>query len=74
VSGDGVDIGPPTSAAWLAERGAEYGLCRIYGNEPWHYELRSEAVDHGCPAYVDPTHDPRMQQWRARSAQEPASP
>ena len=39
------------------------GLCQIYGNEPWHYELRSEAIDHGCPAmYADPTHDPRMQQ------------
>ena len=39
-----------------------YGLCRIYGNEPWHYELRPDAVDHGCPPmYADPTHDPRMQ-------------
>jgi D-alanyl-D-alanine carboxypeptidase len=62
VSGDAVDIGPSDAAAWLSERGAEYGLCQIYGNEPWHYELRPEAVDHGCPAmYADPTHDPRMQ-------------
>ena len=62
VSGDAVDIGPAT-ASWLAAHGAAYGLCRIYGNEPWHYELRPEAVDHGCPArYADPTHDPRMQQ------------
>jgi LAS superfamily LD-carboxypeptidase LdcB len=61
VSGDAVDIGPPASAAWLAEHSAEYGLCQIYGNEPWHYELRAEASDHGCPAmYADPTHDPRM--------------
>jgi D-alanyl-D-alanine carboxypeptidase len=63
VSGDAVDIGPSGAAAWLSEHGAEYGLCRIYGNEPWHYELRPDAVDHGCPAmYADPTHDPRMQQ------------
>jgi zinc D-Ala-D-Ala carboxypeptidase len=63
VSGDAVDIGPSGAAAWLSEHGAEYGLCRIYGNEPWHYELRPEAIDHGCPAvYADPTHDPRMQQ------------
>jgi D-alanyl-D-alanine carboxypeptidase len=63
VSGDAVDIGPSGAAAWLSERGAEYGLCQIYGNEPWHYELRPEAIDHGCPAmYADPTHDPRMQQ------------
>jgi hypothetical protein len=63
VSGDAVDIGPSYAAAWLSEHGAEYGLCQIYGNEPWHYELRPEAVDHGCPpVYADPTHDPRMQQ------------
>jgi zinc D-Ala-D-Ala carboxypeptidase len=40
VSGDAVDIGPSGAAAWLSERGAEYGLCQTYGNEPWHYELR----------------------------------
>jgi hypothetical protein len=62
VSGDAVDIGPFDATAWLSEHGAEYGLCQIYDNEPWHYELRREAVDHGCPpAYADPTHDPRMQ-------------
>jgi D-alanyl-D-alanine carboxypeptidase len=63
VSGDAVDIGPSDATAWLSEHGADYGLCRIYGNEPWHYELRPEAIDHGCPPmYADPTHDPRMQQ------------
>ncbi len=63
VSGDAVDIGPSAATAWLSEHGAEYGLCQIYGNEPWHYELRPEAIDHGCPpTYADPTHDPRMQQ------------
>jgi hypothetical protein len=63
VSGDAVDIGPSAATAWLSEHGAAYGLCRIYGNEPWHYELRPEAGDRGCPPmYADPTHDPRMQQ------------
>jgi D-alanyl-D-alanine carboxypeptidase len=63
VKGDAVDIGPSGAAAWLSEHGAAYGLCQIYANEPWHYELRPEAGDHGCPAmYADPTHDPRMQQ------------
>ena len=67
VSGDAVDIGPSDAAAWLSEHGAEYGLCQIYGNEPWHYELRPEAIDHGCPPmYADPTQDPRMQ-WSARA-------
>jgi zinc D-Ala-D-Ala carboxypeptidase len=63
VSGDAVDIGPSDATAWLSEHGAGYGLCQIYSNEPWHYELRPEAIDHGCPPmYADPTHDPRMQQ------------
>src|SRR5687768_17718093 len=63
VSGDAVDIGHSDATAWLSEHGAEYGLCQTYSNEPWHYELRPEAIDHGCPPmYADPTHDPRMQQ------------
>ncbi len=63
VSGDAVDIGPSRAAAWLSKHGAEYGLCRIYRNELWHYELRREAIDDGCPSmYADPRHDPRMQQ------------
>jgi D-alanyl-D-alanine carboxypeptidase len=61
VSGDAVDLGPAAAAAWLSAHGARYGLCQIYRNEPWHYELRPEAGDHGCPAmYADPTQDPRM--------------
>jgi D-alanyl-D-alanine carboxypeptidase len=63
VSGDAVDIGPFDATAWLSEHGAKYGLCQIYSNESWHYELRPEAIDHGCPPmYADPTHDPRMPQ------------
>ena len=61
VSGEAVDIGPD-AAAWLSVHGAAYGLCRIYGNEPWHYELRPDAIERGCPPlYPDPAHDPRMQ-------------
>jgi D-alanyl-D-alanine carboxypeptidase len=61
-SGDAVDIGHSDAASWLFDHGSRYGLCRIYSNEPWHYELRPEAIDHGCPQmYADPTHDPRMQ-------------
>ncbi len=62
VSGDAVDIGPADATAWLSAHGAAYGLCQIYGNEPWHYELRPEAIAHDCPSmYSDPTQDPRMQ-------------
>ena len=66
VSGDAVDIGDigpfDASARWLSAHGDEHGLCQIYGNEPWHYELRPEAVNGDCPPlYADPTEDPRMQ-------------
>lgn len=63
VSGEAADIGRSDAVAWLSEYGARYGLCQIYGNEPWHYELRPEAVDLGCPPmHADAAHDPRTQQ------------
>ncbi|MFD5224209.1 M15 family metallopeptidase [Microbacterium sp. NPDC058342] len=56
VSGDAVDIGPWQAADWLGNHGAGFGLCRIYANEPWHFELRPDAVRDGCPrVYRDPT-------------------
>ena len=61
VKGEAVDIGYWNAAAWLDDNGAAYGLCRIYDNEPWHFELRPDAVTDGCPRmYADPTYDPRM--------------
>lgn len=61
VAGDAVDIGPIDATPWMSENGARYGLCQIFRNEPWHFELRPEAVEHGCPPmYPDPSHDPRM--------------
>nr|WP_055565306.1 M15 family metallopeptidase [Streptomyces atriruber] len=64
VSGEAVDIGGSEATAWLSGHGAEYGLCQIYRNEPWHYELSTDAIDdRACPRmYADPTQDPRMQQ------------
>jgi D-alanyl-D-alanine carboxypeptidase len=60
VAGHAIDVGFD-ARAWLSEHGARYGLCQIYRNEPWHYELRPEAVRGGCPPmYADPSHDPRM--------------
>ncbi|MDR0435897.1 MAG: M15 family metallopeptidase [Propionibacteriaceae bacterium] len=62
VRGNAVDIGDYEAMAWLEHYGANYGLCRSYSNEPWHYELRPEALKHGCPQmYPDPTADPRLQ-------------
>jgi D-alanyl-D-alanine carboxypeptidase len=63
VSGDAIDIGPSDAITWLSGHGARYGLCQVYNNEPWHYELRPDARHHGCPPlYADPTQDPRMHQ------------
>src|SRR5262245_34488250 len=62
VSGEAIDIGSAAGTEWLSEHGAAFGLCQIYRNEPWHYELRPDAITAGCPRmYADPTHDPRMQ-------------
>lgn len=59
--GDAVDIAGSAASAWLARNGAAYGLCRAYANEPWHFEWRPEAIQHGCPTmYQDPTFDPRL--------------
>lgn len=63
VSGDAVDISQGEATSWLARHGSSYGLCQVYRNEPWHFELRPEATEIGCPRpYADPTEDPRLQQ------------
>ncbi len=42
VTGRAVDIGPAAADLWLRERGNRYGLCQIYANETWHYELATQ--------------------------------
>lgn len=62
VSGDAIDLGDFDAYYWLGLHGAAYGLCPVYANEPWHFELRPDAVSQGCPQmYADPTEDPRLQ-------------
>ncbi|MER5747314.1 M15 family metallopeptidase [Streptomyces sp. NPDC002225] len=39
VSGKAVDIGPTDADDWLIRNGADYGLCQVYNNEMWHFEL-----------------------------------
>ncbi len=39
VSGDAVDVGPTDAADWMARNGSRHGLCQIFANELWHYEL-----------------------------------
>ncbi|TDP89155.1 D-alanyl-D-alanine carboxypeptidase-like protein [Leucobacter luti] len=62
VSGEAVDVGPWDAAQWVADNGAQFGLCQVYDNEPWHFELRPNAATTGCPElYWDPSYDPRLQ-------------
>lgn len=61
VLGAAIDLDSAKAEAWLSGHGADFGLCQVYANEPWHYELRPEAKDHGCPEmYADAAHDPRL--------------
>lgn len=48
VIGHAVDVGPTDADTWLIRNGPAYGLCQIYANEIWHFELAS---DYGgdCP-------------------------
>ncbi|MGV0836390.1 M15 family metallopeptidase [Mycolicibacterium thermoresistibile] len=48
VTGGAVDIGPPAAAQWLAQHGARFGLCRVYANEMWHFELTADEFG-TCP-------------------------
>ena len=60
VSADAVDLGPGAAIAWLARHGSGYGLCRVYRNEPWHFELRPKAMEAGCPPmHADAASDAR---------------
>ena len=42
VTGKAVDFGPTAADLWLRQHGNRYGLCQIYANEKWHYELATE--------------------------------
>lgn len=48
TTGDAVDIGPFDATLWMESNGPRFGLCRIYANELWHYELVG-GPDGGCP-------------------------
>ena len=48
VRGRAVDVGPTDAMSWLAQHGADVGLCQIYANEMWHFELAT-APGGRCP-------------------------
>lgn len=48
VVGTAVDIGGPGAGQWMIANGARFGLCQIYANETWHFELATDAFG-VCP-------------------------
>jgi zinc D-Ala-D-Ala carboxypeptidase len=48
VRGEAVDVGPVAGDTWLIRNGAQFGLCQIYANEIWHFELVADGQGH-CP-------------------------
>ncbi|MCB0949811.1 MAG: M15 family metallopeptidase [Mycobacterium sp.] len=48
VTGQAIDIGPAAADNWLIANGSRFGLCQIYANEIWHFELAADAQGR-CP-------------------------
>jgi D-alanyl-D-alanine carboxypeptidase len=51
VIGEAVDIGGVGADRWLIANGSRFGLCQIYANELWHFELATDAAGI-CPALL----------------------
>jgi LAS superfamily LD-carboxypeptidase LdcB len=52
VQGYAMDIAPPSAAAWLQSTNGQYGLCRRYDDETWHFEYQLSYKTKGCPALL----------------------
>ncbi|RJQ79726.1 peptidase M15 [Pseudonocardiaceae bacterium YIM PH 21723] len=50
VKGLAVDVQSRAGMAWLENTEGALGWCRMYDNEPWHFEYRAEYRSEGCPA------------------------
>ncbi len=48
VTGQAVDVATADAMDWLNRFGAAHGLCQIYANEAWHFEV-VEGVTEQCP-------------------------
>jgi zinc D-Ala-D-Ala carboxypeptidase len=49
VTGHAVDIASVDAQFWLIQHGSTWGLCQIYANERWHFELATTPGG-ACPA------------------------
>src|SRR5512139_3841723 len=52
VAGYAMDIAPQSAATWLESTKGEFGLCRRYADEPWHFEYQWAYRTKGCPALL----------------------
>jgi hypothetical protein len=50
VVGIAVDAQPGDAYRWLQSTKGSLGFCRIYDNEPWHFEYNPAYQTEGCPA------------------------
>ena len=48
VVGQALDIAPVEADHWLIRNGRSFGLCQIYANEIWHFELATDERGN-CP-------------------------
>jgi zinc D-Ala-D-Ala carboxypeptidase len=51
VTGQAVDVGGQGADQWLIANGSRFGLCQIYANELWHFELAADVAGK-CPALL----------------------
>lgn len=51
VTGEAVDVATADAMDWLNRFGSQYGLCQVYANEAWHFELVADASG-VCPAML----------------------
>lgn len=59
VTGEAVDIGFTDANSWLSQHGADYGLCQVYANEMWHFELATTPGGQ-CPPQLSDASHPRV--------------
>lgn len=56
VIGNAIDVQPQAAYQWLQATKGSLGFCRIYDNEPWHFEYDVQYLSQGCPARLPKPH------------------
>lgn len=49
IIGLAVDVQPAAAHTWLEKTDGALGMCRMYDNEPWHFEFHPDYPITGCP-------------------------